>query len=227
MGRFSDIERLQASGEDTQQLSVMTCKPATGVVVVHQDCTIVYPVGFQRGLETDHMSDDPNPEFVSGAPSNGPRSDQFTPRSTGAMVVNGRNIYVIPKPADAAELRFVNSKGCMESLHLQCLPKRVVNIQTDKYVISRQETFKQFSRATTRKHNDYETFTLSSGPLSEAWAEFYIHEVLMSQVMWMRRDQIWLPCHVLPEETTQLRDQSKSEMIEVQLTVQMDVDGAV
>jgi hypothetical protein len=227
MGKFTDMERLQASGEDTQQLDVMTCKPTEGTEVVHQNCTIVYPVAFQRGLEFDHMSDDAEPVFVSGAPSNGPRSDQFTPQSTGAMVVGGRNVYVIPKPADAAELRFISSKGCMESLHLRCLPKRVVNIQTDKYVISRQETFKKFSRATTRKHADYETWTLSSGPLDEAWAEFYIHEVLMAQVMWLHRGQMWLPCHVLPEETTQLRDKSKPELIEVQLTVQMDVDGAV
>ena len=227
LGRFTDLERLQATGEDTQQLSVMTCKPASGVEVVHQNTTMVYPVDFSRGLECDYMSDDPDPEFVSNAPQNGPRSDQFTPQATGAMVVGGRNIYVIPKPADAAELRFISSKGCMESLHLQCLPKRVVNIQTDKYVISRQETFKKFSRATTRKHNDYETWTLSSGPLDEAWAEFYIHEVLMAQVMWLHRGQMWLPCHVLPEETTQLRDKSKPELIEVQLTVQMDVDGAM
>ena len=226
MGRFSDMERLQAAGEDTQQLDVMTCKPTEGTEVVHQNCTIVYPVAFQRGLETDYMSDDPeNPQFVSGAPQNGPRSDLFTPQATGAMVVGGRNVYVIPRPADAVELRFISSKGCMESLHLRCLPKRVVNIQTDKYVISRQETFKQFSRATTRKHADYETWTLSSGPLSEAWASFYIHEVLMAQHMWIKRGTQWLLCHVLPEETTQLRDHSKPEMIEVQLSVRFDING--
>ena len=227
MGKFTDMERLQASGEDTQQLSVMTCKPAEGTEVVHQNCTIVYPVAFQRGLEFDHMSDDAEPVFVSGAPSNGPRSDQFTPQSTGAMVVGGRNVYVIPCPDNAVELRFISSKGCMESLHLRCLPKRVVNIQTDKYVISRQETFKKFSRATTRKHADYETWTFSSGPLSEAWVSFYIHEVLKAQVMWIKRGTQWLLCHVLPEETTQLRDQQKPEMMEVQLTVRFDIDGAI
>ena len=227
MGKFTDMERLQASGEDTQQLDVMTCKPTEGMEVVHQNCTIVYPVAFQRGLETDHMSDDAEPVFVSGAPSNGPRSDQFTPQTTGAMVVGGRNVYVIPCPDNAVELRFISSKGCMESLHLRCLPKRVVNIQTDKYVISRQETFKKFSRATTRKHADYETWTLSSGPLSEAWASFYIHEVLMAQTMWMRSGTQWLLCHVLPEETTQLRDKSKPEMMEVQLTVRIDIDGTI
>ena len=227
MGKFTDMERLQASGEDMQQLSVMTCKPAEGTEVVHQNCTIVYPVAFQRGLEFDHMSDDAEPVFVSGAPSNGPRSDQFTPQTTGAMVVGGRNVYVIPCPDNAVELRFISSKGCMESLHLRCLPKRVVNIQKEEYVISRQETFKKFSRATTRKHADYETWTLSSGPLSEAWASFYIHEVLMAQTMWMRRGTQWLLCHVLPEETTQLRDQQKPEMMEVQLTVRFDIDGAI
>ena len=226
MGRFSDMERLQAAGEDTQQLDVMTCKPTEGTEVVHQNCTIVYPVAFQRGLETDYMSDDPeNPQFVSGAPQNGPRSDLFTPQATGAMVVGGRNVYVIPCPDNAVELRFISSKGCMESLHLRCLPKRVVNIQTDKYVISRQETFKQFSRATTRKHADYETWTLSSGPLSEAWASFYIHEVLMAQQMWIKRGTQWLLCHVLPEETTQLRDHSKPDMIQVQLSVRFDING--
>jgi hypothetical protein len=32
---------------------------------------------------------------------------------------------------------------------------------------------------------------------------------------------------VLPEETTQLRDQQKPEMMEVQLTVRFDIDGAI
>ena len=227
MGRFTDLERLEAEDETSQQLGVMTTKPATGVEVVHQNAVVVYPAYFSRGLESDHMSEGATPEFISGAPTNGPRSDQYTPLTTGAMVVNGRNVYAIAAPIDAAYLRFISSKGCMESVHLRCLPKRVVNIQTDKYVISRQETFKLFSRATTRKHNDYETWTLSSGPLDEAWASWYIHEVLMAQTMWIRRDNRWLQCHVLPEETTQLVDQSKPEMIEVQFAVQIDINGAL
>ena len=227
IGRFSDMERLKASGETTQQLSVMTTKPATGVEVVHRNVVMMCPAQFDRGLESDHMSEGATPEFISGAPTDGPKTVEYTPTTLGAQVIGGRSVYVIPAPTDAVYLRFISSKGCLESLHLQCLPKKVVNIHTERYDIARQETFKQFSRATTRKQNDYETWTLSSGPLTEEWASWYIHELLMVQTMWLKRDGQWLLCHVLPDETTTLRDRSKPDMIEVQFSVRIDINGSL
>ncbi len=141
------------------------------------------------------------------------------------------NTYGITKPAEGYELRFINSLGVHENIYVKGLSKREVNITHEMIAISRQETFSQFSRGMTIKENDYETLTLSSGPLDETWASYFIHEVLMARWMWIdlgpnANEPHYVPCHVLPEETVTLRDAEKAAMLEVTLKVRLDINGA-
>jgi hypothetical protein len=138
----------------------------------------------------------------------------------------GSNIYGIPYPLDGHEIRFINSLGVHENIFVAGLPTKEVNITTDKYAIARQETLTQFSRGLAVKHNDYETWTFSSGPLDEAWASWYIHEFLMARWVWISIGGVWIPCHVLPEEVTTLVDRSKAQPYEVQFKLQMDINGS-
>jgi hypothetical protein len=101
-----------------------------------------------------------------------------------------------------------------------------VNITTDKYTIAKQETLTSFSRGLAIKQNDYETWTFSSGPLDEAWASWYIHEFLMASWVWIMVNGVWIPCHVLPEETTLLEDRTKAQPYEVQFKLQLDINGS-
>ena len=141
------------------------------------------------------------------------------------------NIYVIDRPANGHELRFINGLGCLESVHVTAFAKKEANIHTEKHTVAKRETLKKFSRAITVKTEDYETWTLSSGPLDEDWVSWYVHEFLMAQVMWIaivrNSTTTWLPCHVLPEETTILRDEEKASMMSVVFRVQLDINGAV
>lgn len=139
---------------------------------------------------------------------------------------NGVNIYGIPYPQDGHEIRFINSLGVHENIFAAGLPTKEVNITTDKYTIARQETLTQFSRGFAVKQNDYETWKFSSGPLDEAWASWYIHEFLMARWVWIDIGGAWIPCHVLPEETTTLISREKADMIEVQFNLQLDINGS-
>lgn len=142
----------------------------------------------------------------------------------------------MPRPADTGYLlRFINGMGCMESLHVQSLVKREVPITTDKHTVARQETLKKFSRSVVRKSNDRETWYLTSGPLDREWASWYIHEFLMSEQVWINLNSqssipnsqlIWISCHVVPEETTLLEDQTKAQPYEVQFKLEMDINGS-
>ena len=182
------------------------------------------------------MTDDVPPVFVSGAPDAGPKSDSSTQETLGAATVGGHSIYVIDKPARSYELRFINGMGVMESVHVTAYAKKESNIHTEKHTVARRETLKKFSRTMTVKTEDYETWTLTSGPLDEDWVSWYVHEFLMAQVMWigvnsqlstLNSQLVWLPCHVLPEETTILRDGEKASMMSVVFRVQLDINGAV
>ena len=232
MGAFNDIERMNAQVDQYNveylDTSVMSRKPTSSPEVVFASNEFVYPSQFTRSiLDTDHMSDGASPQFVGGAPAGGPRSLIYTPRTEGAAIIGGHNIYAIDRPNNGYEIRFVNGLGCVESVHATSLTKKESNIHTEKYTIARQETLKKFSRAITVKTEDYETWTLSSGPLDEAWVSWYVHEFLMAQVMWIKVGDTWIPCHVLPEETTTMRDTEKASMMSVQFRLQMDINGSV
>ena len=155
-----------------------------------------------------------------------PRSVIYTPAIDIGAVVGGHRTYGI-KPLKGYEIRFVNGLGCVESVHVTSLVKKEVNIHTEKHTIARMETLKKFSRTLTVKTEDYETWTLSSGPLDEAWVSWYVHEFLASQAMWIKINSMWISCHVLPEETTTIRDTEKASMMSVQFRIQLDINGAI
>lgn len=241
MGAWTDMERMNAmvdqQGVEYLDTLRMSRKPTSSPEVVFTGCEFIYPDEFQRSiLDTDHMSDGVDPQFVNGAPTDGPRSLTYTPQVDGAATIGGHNIYAVPRPAETGYLlRFINGLGCMETLHVQSLVKREANITTVKHTVARQETLKKFSRIIVRKNNNRETWMLTSGPLDEAWASWYIHEFLMAERIWIgvnpkflipNSQLTWLPCHVVPEETTVLEDREKAQPLEVQFRLEMDINGS-
>ena len=143
-----------------------------------------------------------------------------------ASVFNTLNYYAIHPPLDGYEIRFINSLGVHENVFVYGLPKKETHITTEQYVIARQETLTQFSRGLAIKKNDYETWHLSSGPIDEEWASWYIHEFLMLRWIWIRINNHWTPCHVLPDETTLLNDRINPSRHEVQFKLQLDINGS-
>ena len=232
MGSWTDMERMRASvdqqGVEYLDTLRMSRKPTSSPEIVFTGCEFIYPDQFPRSiLDTDHMSEGADPQFVSGAPTNGPRSLTYTPQADGAAIIGGHNIYAVPRPAETGYLlRFINGMGCMESLHVQSLVKREVPITTDKHTVAKQETLKKFSRSVVRKSNDRETWYLTSGPLDSEWASWYVHEFLMSEQLWIQMGTLWIPCHVVPEETTVLEDREKAQPMEVQFRLEMDINGS-
>ena len=231
MGSFTDLERMQAGvdqgGVEYLNITYLSRKPITSPEVIYQSESdpYIYPAPFNRGLESDHLDSDTG-EFVSGTPTDGPASNTFAPVVLGPHTVNGHPVYVIEWPENAYILRFINGMGCMESLHVESLVKREVPITTDKHTVAKQETLKKFSRSIVRKSNDRETWYLTSGPLDREWTSWYIHEFLMSEQIWLQLGTLWIPCHVVPEETTVLEDLTKAQPYEVQFKLEMDINGA-
>lgn len=152
------------------------------------------------------------------------------PAASAITVAEGANAtynyYGIATPPHGHEIRFRNSLGVHENIFVAGLPTKEVNITTEKYTIARQETLTQFSRGLAIKQNDYETWAFSSGPLDEAWASWYIHEFLTASWVWISIGGAWVPCHVLPEETTTLVNRADAKMIEVLFKLQLDIKGS-
>ena len=160
--------------------------------------------------------------LLAGAFSQAPSVQTQTIAAGGAT----QRTYPIAKPRDGYELRFINSLGVHESLHVQCLIGGETAIATDRHVITRQETVTQFSRGVSIKQNDHERWKMSSGPLDRAWQQYYLHEPLMARWAWLKVDGQWLPVHILPDETVPGIDRQKASLLEVPFTIEFDINGS-
>ena len=160
--------------------------------------------------------------LLAGAFSQAPSVQTQTIAAGGAT----QRTYPIAKPRDGYELRFINSLGVHESLHVQCLIGGETAITTDRHVIARQETVTQFSRGVSIKLNDHERWKMSSGPLDRAWQQYYLHEPLMARWAWLKVDGQWLPVHILPDETVPGIDRQKASLLEVPFTIEFDINGS-
>jgi len=240
LGSLTDIERLRVAGKTQISVNRWTRKPTSSPEIVFVGLPVILPKYFPTTMRMDAVdtTDIDNPVIVSGAPDAGPMS-----RSHIASVANrttifddgspsGYTVYAILPPKDAIQLRFVNGMNCLESVHLSGFSKKEVSIQTDRYIVDSQETPDRFSRFIAIKNGNREKWVLTSPPLDEQWASWYIHELLTARWAWIAVTGIaaaaetWIPVIILPEETTTLIDRAKGGTTTVQITVELGVDGS-
>lgn len=164
--------------------------------------------------------------IVPGSTSAAPDVSLYLAGDPGEQDFEGLNYYVIPAPRDGYEIRFINSLGVHENVFVYGLPKKDAPINTTQNIIARQETLTKFSRGITAKSNDHEIWQLTSGPLDEQWASWFVHEFLMAQWHWIKINGQWLSCHVLPEDTTALIDRITPARNEVHFKLKLDINGS-
>lgn len=203
LGALTDRERGAGITNQWSEPARYSRKPTSSPEIVYAGKTILRPV-------------------TTGV--NPPGVDAIAISVEGAYPAH--NCYAISQPPHGHEIRFINSLGVHENIFVAGLPTRAVNITTDQYTIARQETLTKFSRAIAVKYGNRETWTFSSGPLDEAWVSWYIHEFLMASWVWIDINNMWIPCHVLPEEQVTLEDREKAQPLEVLFRLEMDINGS-
>lgn len=206
-GRISDYSRLYS-----QWPKVWSTRPVTSPMIAFTGSTLIVP-GPAVTVYPSWTAPAVSTVTVAAGPSS-VGGDAALP------------IFGIPAPRDGYELRFINSLGVHENVFLASLPTTEATIQTDRYVIARQETLTAFSRGTTRKHSNHRRYHLIAGPLDQEWQQWYIDEVLMTRWAWLRIGTHYIPCHVLPEDTIQALDRQKGSILTVPITVELDIEGS-
>lgn len=236
MGAFTDYERMRCANEYRSTYR-MTRKPTTSPEVVYAGRRIIRPNIFDRALISDYGVDTDDDgiidTFVEATP-NGPQSVAYLVGSEEGMQtfgegVNAFSAYVAKDADDVYEIRFVNSLGCLESVHLKVLPSTSVNPVTERNVITKAETFNKFSRMATTKEDIYEKWKMTSGPLDEAWQAWFVYEFLSAKTAWINipadSTDVWIPCSVSADKIT-LVDKVKNNMLEIQFDLQLDISGS-
>ena len=207
LGALSDKERGFGISNSWSEPERYSRKPATSPEIVFAGKSALRPVALMDGVSPQ-----------------APDVDVISIADEGAH--SAYNCFAVAAPLDGHEIRFVNSLGVHENVFVSGRPTKEVNITTERYAIARQETITQFSRGVAVKQNDFETWTFSTGPLDQAWTSWYIHELLMARWVWLGVGGAWIPCHVLPEETTKMINRADGKLLEVQFVLQLDINGS-
>ena len=216
MGSFSDLERLRAqqAGRNTTRFSRKPNGQAS-VEIVTVGETYLRAEPMNVGIATIQ---------------NGPRMGQFTIAGEGLHTLSvgseSIKVYAVPNSPDRYWLRFVNGLGVVESVSVESLVSEEVNYKVSEHVIARQELFNQVSRGAVIKQNDHERLKLSSGPIDRLWQQWYLHELLPTPAAWIWIDGLWIPCHIVPEETVSGISRTDGKMLEVQFSVRLDIAGS-
>lgn len=215
MGGYSDLDRILSGG--SKSTSAFSRKPTSSPEIVCEGEEVVCP--------QDMVS-------TIGNITRGPSSivkkiviDSDNP--VGIRSVLGRDIFAMERySSDRYEFRFVNSLGCLESIGVYSLRSTKVNVSKEEYSRSVSETFGKFSRGYITKANDYETWSMSSGPLTEDWQQWFLHEFLMAKFVWVKISGHWIPCHILPDDTVSGIDRTNASMLTVSFSVRLDINSS-
>lgn len=223
-GAYSDYERL-FGGVYSKRVYDICRKPTSSPQVVYVGDTLILPTLYTRpkGEPVGYMLGEVIPY--------GQRSSSFLVVNEGLYIAGDALIYALPaakRPQKGYyEFRFINSLGALDSINVTSMAEREANIESEHHVRAMQETFNTFSRGAMTKKNDYETYKMSSGPVTEDWQQWFVHEFLMATEVWMKVGTLWLPVHIEPEETIPLAGDNDRNMCEVSFSVRLDINGSV
>lgn len=213
-GAFSDIERLKSGV--TQAVTLLSCKPTDTHEIAVVGESFIYPVSYSAGQN-----------LATSSSLTAPVSREQEITKEGAQSIQGHPIYALPSlEADTrTTFRFINRFGCLESISVPKSYSQKMSVESTPYTKSIQETFNQFSRAAIKKQNDRESWLYQSDPLTKEWQQWYLHEFLMSEHIWLKANDTWLPCTISLEDEITIKDETTKNMYSVSFTATLGING--
>ena len=152
-------------------------------------------------------------------------SASYDVTASGANTL-GRSVYAVPSDKDRYELRFVNSRGLIESVSMKCMVQGVQKMEQKENVRAMQETMRKFSRMSIRKTSNTPSLKMNSGPLDKAWLRWFVEEFLVTQDAWIKIDGAWLHCNVTSEDSISTVNRMKREILSLDFEIKLDFNGA-
>lgn len=213
-GAFSDIERLKSGV--TKAVTLLSCKPTATHEIAVVGESFIYPVSYSAAQN-----------LASSSSLTAPASREQEITKEGAQSIQGHPIYALPSlEADTrTTFRFINRFGCLESISVPKSYSQKMSVESTQYTKSIQETFNQFSRAAIKKQNDRESWLYQSDPLTKEWQQWYLHEFLMSEHVWLKANDTWLPCTISLEDEITIKDETTKNMYSVSFTATLSING--
>lgn len=156
-----------------------------------------------------------------------PQSREVEITKEGLQTIGEQSIYAMPKDEgkDRMVFRFINSFGVLECVSIPRTYSKKLSIQSSNYTVTKLETFNSFSRSAVNKKNDRESWLFMTDPLDENWLQWYLHEFLMSNHIWLNVKGNWIPVTIIPEDEITFLDKTNTNMYSVSFTAKLDIYG--
>ena len=213
-GGFSDYDRLM--GEQDMKVGRLTRKPNTTPQLVCVGEQLVYADAYSPAVS------------LTTATWDAPEAKAYNITAVGAQTVGGQQLFALPASEAAlrTEFRFINSFGVLESISIPKRYAQEVGIKATNYTVTRKETLHSFSRSAVRKQGNQEGWNYMTDPLDETWLAWYLHELFMSEHVWMKINGKFLPCIIESEETIKYADDTKDDIYSVSFTARLSFCGS-
>lgn len=155
------------------------------------------------------------------------REVEITKEGLQSIGIGEQSIYAMPKDEgkDRMVFRFINSFGVLECVSIPRTYSKKLSIQSNTYTVTKLETFNSFSRSAVSKKNDRESWLFMTDPLDENWLQWYLHEFLMSNHIWITVKGNWIPVTIIPEDEITFLDKTNTNMYSVSFTAKLDIYG--
>lgn len=216
-GAFWDIERM-VSGV-TKSVKSLSRKPQSLPQLMVVGDTYAYTPAYSESQS-----------LLGSSGLNGltaPQSREVEITKEGLQTIGEQSIYAMPKDEgkDRMVFRFINSFGVLECVSIPRTYSKKLSIQSNTYTVTKLETFNSFSRSAVSKKNDRESWLFMTDPLDENWLQWYLHEFLMSNHIWLNVKGNWIPVTIIPEDEITFLDKTNTNMYSVSFTAKLDIYG--
>lgn len=216
-GAFWDIERM-VSGV-TKSVKSLSRKPQSLPQLMVVGDTYAYTPAYSESQS-----------LLGSSGLNGltaPQSREVEITKEGLQTIGEQSIYAMPKDEgkDRMVFRFINSFGVLECVSIPRTYSKKLSIQSSSYTVTKLETFNSFSLSAVSKKNDRESWLFMTDPLDENWLQWYLHEFLMSNHVWLNVKGNWIPVTIIPEDEITFLDKTNTNMYSVSFTAKLDIYG--
>lgn len=236
-GNLTEYERLTALNADTSTLlgsgRILSRKPAGDRVVKGVDL-YVPAVSTESGTISFSVTDGAGKKDYSQSTGGVlvPASLRIATDSLqeGKLTVStsaetGKERYVVAPGPQIRHFLFVNGFGLIESVTAVTRESLQYGIESTVYAVPPETGFRATTQVVNFAKAPKGTYGMSSGFVSQEWAEWWVNEFLVTRRAWMLMEGRYLPVAIIPPEDTTLLDRSKPGLISVSFDVRLSFTG--
>lgn len=236
-GGLTEFERMTAASADTADIigegRILSRKPEGEAVpkgvdlympaVISTGDTIAYSI--KQGEKKDNFSLFTGGTLIPASIKIPTGSLDYGSFAAGIAAEEGKTKYAVPLAPDMRNFLFLNGFGLIESVTAVTKESLSYETQSEQYAIPKEIGFRAHTQIASYAQQPFVSLEMSSGYVNREWAEWWINEFCTAKRAWMMIREGFFPVAIIPDETVDLYDRSKPDLLAVNFTVRYSFAG--